>query len=250
MMSKVRFLNVSVDNLTMSEAVSVAENLIRQKRCAFVATPNVDHLVLLEKISGLRDAYEKADLVLADGMPIVWFSKFYGGKIKEKISGSDFLPELCGMAEKNGFRIFFLGADEGVARKAARNLKKNYPKLRVVGCYSPTKGFEKDPAQMAEVDRRLALTEPDILAVALGCPKQEILISQNKDRWHIPLSIGIGASLDFVAGRKKRAPRWMSNCGLEWFYRMWQEPGRMFKRYILRDWQFLMLLWKYRAQKK
>ena len=86
MMSKVRFLNVSVDNLTMSEAVSVAENLIRQKRCAFVATPNVDHLVLLEKISGLRDAYEKADLVLADGMPIVWFSKFYGGKIKEKIS--------------------------------------------------------------------------------------------------------------------------------------------------------------------
>ena len=154
------------------------------------------------------------------------------------------------MAAKKGYRIFFLGANEGVARKAARNLEKKYPKLRVVGCYSPAVGFENNPAQMAEVDRRLALTEPDILAVALGCPKQEILISQNKDRWHIPLSLGIGASLDFVAGRKKRAPQWMSNCGLEWFYRMWQEPGRMFKRYILRDWRFLMLLWKYRKQKK
>ena len=141
-MSKVRFLNVSVDNLTMSEAISAADDLIRQKKCAFVATPNVDHLVLLEKDNGLRDAYEKADLVLADGMPIVWFSKFFGGKIKEKISGSDFLPELCGMAAKKGYRIFFLGANEGIARKAARNLEKKYPKLRVVGCFSPAKGFD------------------------------------------------------------------------------------------------------------
>jgi N-acetylglucosaminyldiphosphoundecaprenol N-acetyl-beta-D-mannosaminyltransferase len=248
-MPKVRFLNVSVDNLTMDEAIAAADDLIRQRTCSFVATPNVDHLVLLDKNSELREAYEKANLVLADGMPMVWFSRFYGGKIKEKISGSDFLPKLCEMAAQKGYKIFFLGSAEGIARKAARNLEKQYPDLRIVGCYSPAMGFENDPEQMAEVDRRLDETKPDILAVALGCPKQELFIAKNKDRWQIPLSLGIGASLDFVAGRKKRAPQWMSNCGLEWFFRMWQEPGRMFKRYVLRDWRFLMLLWKYRKQK-
>ena len=101
---------------------------------------------------------------------------------------------------------------------------------------------------MENIDQRLKDARPDILAVALGCPKQEIFIVKNKDRWKIPLSIGVGASLDFLAGKQKRAPRWMSNHGLEWLFRLKQEPIRMFKRYFLRDWRFLKLLWKYRNQ--
>lgn len=99
---------------------------------------------------------------------------------------------------------------------------------------------------MEKIDRLVNFAKPDILVVALGCPKQEILIKANRFRWNVPLSLGVGAGLDFAAGKIKRAPRWMSNNGLEWLYRMCQEPRRMVKRYILRDWRFLMLLWKYK----
>lgn len=248
-MGKVRFLNVSVDNLTMDEAVVAADTLIKKGGAAFIATPNVDHLVLLEQHDELKAAYENADLVFTDGMPIVWFSKLLGRPIKEKISGSDFLPRLCDLSARNGYKMFFLGAAPGVAELAAQKLAERYQGLQVVDCYSPSLDFEKNPEEMKLIDDRIAAAKPDILVVALGCPKQEILISVNKTRWNVPLSLGVGASLDFAAGKIKRAPRWMSNHGLEWLYRMCQEPGRMFKRYVLRDWKFLKLLWKYRNAK-
>lgn len=248
-MGKVRFLNVSVDNLTMDEAVVAADTLIKKGGAAFIATPNVDHLVLLEQHDELKAAYENADLVFTDGMPIVWFSKLLGRPIKEKISGSDFLPRLCDLSARNGYKMFFLGAAPGVAELAAQKLAERYQGLQVVDCYSPSLDFEKNPEEMKLIDDRIAAAKPDILVVALGCPKQEILISDNKTRWNVPLSLGVGASLDFAAGKIKRAPRWMSNHGLEWLYRMCQEPGRMFKRYVLRDWKFLKLLWKYRNAK-
>ena len=248
-LTKVQFLNVKIDNLTAEEALIAADNLVQQRKNAFIVTPNVDHLVLLEQNEKLRNAYSNADLTLADGMPIIWFSKFFSHPIKEKISGSDFLPKLCELASKKGYKMFFLGANEGVAEKAAQNLVKTFPSLQIAGHYSPPIGFENSPTEIVKIDQLLATTKPDILAVALGCPKQEILINENKDRWDIPLCLGIGASLDFAAGTMKRAPKWMSNHGLEWFYRMCQEPRRMFKRYIFRDWKFLQLLWKYRKNK-
>lgn len=245
-MEKVHFLNVSIDNLTMDEAVRVADHLIRKKSASFIVTPNVDHLVLLETYPELKDAYDNANLVFADGMPIIWFSRLFGTPIKEKISGSDFLLKLCELAAENGYKMFFLGADAGVAELAARNLMALYKGLCVVGCYAPPFGFEKNPRELEKIDKIVDSSKPDILVVALGCPKQEILINANRFRWNIPLSLGVGAALDFAAGKIKRAPRWMSNSGLEWLYRMSQEPRRMFKRYILRDWKFLKLLWKYK----
>ena len=122
-MSKVRFLNVMIDSLFMDEAIAVADELVKKRNNSFIVTPNVDHLVLLESSQELRDAYSKADLVLADGMPIVWLSKYYGGVIKEKISGSDFLPKLCELSAQRGYKVFFLGAAPGVAEKAAENMK-------------------------------------------------------------------------------------------------------------------------------
>ena len=248
-MEKVRFLNVTIDNLTMDEAVLAAGDLIKKGGPTFIVTPNVDHLVLLEQHKELRDAYEQADLVFSDGMPIVWFSKLFGTPIKEKISGSDFFPKLCEYAAGKGYKMFFLGAAPGVAEAAAQKLVESYRSLQIVECYSPSLDFENKPEEMKYIDDRIAATKPDILVVALGCPKQEILIAKNKSRWNVPLSIGVGASLDFVAGKVKRAPRWMSNHGLEWLYRMSQEPVRMFRRYVLRDWRFLKLLWKYRKTK-
>lgn len=248
-MSRIQFLNVSFDNLSMDEAVVCADALICENRSAFIATPNIDHMVLLENNPALRDAYAAVNLILTDGMPIIWFSKLFGTPIKEKISGSDFFPRLCKLAAEKHYKMFFLGAAEGVAELAAEKLKTRFAGLEIVGCYAPPAGFENCSEEMAKIDALLNNTKPHILIVALGCPKQEILIQKNRTRWNIPLSIGVGATLDFAAGKMKRAPRWMSNHGLEWAYRMGQEPKRMFKRYVLRDWRFLKLLWKYTKKK-
>jgi len=249
-MSRVRFLNVSLDNLTMAEALVSADTLIQKNQCAYVLTPNVDHIVLLETDKELAAAYASADLILTDGMPIVWCSKLMGHPVKEKISGSDFLPKLCEMAADKGYSMFFLGAAEGVAEIAAQKLQQKYQGLKIPACYSPPMNFENNPEEMTKIEEMIKKVKPDILVVALGCPKQEVLIYKNHSRWNVPLSIGVGASLDFVAGRVKRAPKWMSRCGLEWFYRLIKEPRRMFRRYILRDWRFVTLLWKYRKNNR
>lgn len=245
-MGRVRFLNVSLDNLTMAEAIESADALVRKNQGAYILTPNVDHLVLMESHKDLADAYDSADLILTDGMPIVWFSRLFGKPVKEKISGSDFLPKLCERAVQKNYRMFLLGAADDVAKMAAQKLRQVYPGLIVAGTYSPPINFESNPEEMTKIDALIHNAKPDILVVALGCPKQEVFIYKNRERWNVPLSIGVGASLDFIAGRVKRAPKWMSEHGMEWLYRMMQEPGRMFKRYVLRDWRFMKLLWKYR----
>lgn len=144
--------------------------------------------------------------------------------------------------------MFFLGAAEGVAAKAAVNLKKKYPKLQVVGTYSPEYGFEKDNEKVQKVVSIVKQAKPDILIVALGAPKQEKFIYHNRKELNVPLSLGLGASLDFEAGNVKRAPRWMSNCGLEWLYRIIQEPKRMFKRYFVDAVKIVPMIWKYRKE--
>ena len=182
-MSKLKFMNIEVDNLTMSEAINAMDLLIQNKENAYVVTPNVDHIVQLEKDSEFRKCYDEASLVLTDGKPLIWISKLYKKPIKEKISGSDVFPQLCGLAEKKGYKIFFLGAAEGVAQKAAENIKVKYPDIRIVGTYSPEYGFEKDEEKVKKVVGIVKETNPDILIVALGAPKQEKFIYNNrKDR--------------------------------------------------------------------
>ena len=166
-------MNTEIDNLTMNEALLAIENLIQNNQGAYVVTPNVDHIVQLEKDKELQDVYANASLILTDGKPLLWIAKWYKTPIREKISGSDLFPLLCDMAAKKGYRIFFLGAAEGVAQKAADNLSKKYSGLQVVGTYSPPFGFEKDQAEMDKIKSMIKDVHPDILIVGLGCPKQE-----------------------------------------------------------------------------
>lgn len=242
-------MNTEIDNLTMDEALKRIDGLIQENRNAYVVTPNVDHMVQLEQGGELRDAYEQADLILTDGKPLIWISKWYGTPIKEKISGSDLLPRLCAMAAEKGYKMFFLGAAEGVAAKAAENLKKRFPGLQVVGTYSPPFGFEKDEEEMAKIKKLIKMATPQILAVCLGCPKQELFILHNKDELGVPLSLGLGASLDFEAGNIKRAPKWMADHGLEWLFRITQDPKRMAKRYLVKDRKILGMALKYKCRK-
>ena len=226
------------------------EALIREDRCAYVVTPNVDHLVQLERGGELCEVYRGADLILTDGKPLIWISKWYGTPIKEKISGSDLFPKLCALAARKGYTMFFLGAAEGVAATAARNLEARYPGLQVVGTYSPPMGFEKDGEEMRRIREMIRAAKPHILIVSLGCPKQELFILHNKDALGVPLSLGLGASLDFEAGNVRRAPRWMADHGLEWLFRITQEPRRMAKRYLVDDRKILGMAIKYKRKAK
>lgn len=178
-MSRIKFMNTEIDNLTMQETLKVIEELIQKNKNAYVVTPNVDHIVQLETNKELQAVYENASLILTDGKPLMWIAKWYGTPIKEKISGSDLFPLLCKMSAEKGYKMFFLGAAEGVAAKVAENLSERYKGLQVVGTYSPPYGFEKNQIEMDKIKEMVKKSAPDILIVGLGCPKQEKFMYYN-----------------------------------------------------------------------
>lgn len=247
-MSRMKFMNTEIDNLTMNETLQAIDDLVKERKNSYIVTPNVDHIVQLEKDRELQAVYENASLILTDGKPLLWIAKWYGTPIKEKISGSDLFPLLCEMAAKKGYKMFFLGAAEGVAAKAARRLSYRYKGLQVVGTYSPPFGFEKDQTELRKIEKKVKEVKPDILIVGLGCPKQEKFMYHYCEMLDVPVSLGLGASLDFEAGNVKRAPRWMANHGLEWLFRITQDPKRMAKRYLVDDRKILSLALKYRRK--
>lgn len=147
-MTRMRLMNTEIDNLTMDETLDAIDSLIKEDNCSYVVTPNVDHIVQLEKDEELKRVYENASLILTDGKPLIWISNWYKTPIKEKISGSDLFPRVCDLAAKKGYTMYFLGAAEGVADKAAKNLMDKYKGLNIVGTYSPPFGFEKDKVEL------------------------------------------------------------------------------------------------------
>lgn len=247
-MARMKFMNTEIDNLTMDETLQAIDNLIKENKSAYVVTPNVDHIVQLETNKELQDIYNNASLILTDGKPLLWIAKWYGTPIKEKISGSDLFPLLCRMAAEKGYKMFFLGAAEGVAEKAAKNLSKRFIGLNVAGTYSPPFGFEKDVYEMNKIKEMIIKANPQILIVGLGCPKQEKFMYYHCAELGVPISLGLGASFDFEAGNIKRAPRWMANHGLEWLFRITQDPKRMIKRYLVNDRAIFKLVVKYRKR--
>lgn len=247
---RIPFMNITIDNVTMEEAVACTKQLAKEGNGAYVVTPNVDHMIKLHQDDTFAKIYADADLILADGTPIMWFAKGFGTPLKEKVSGSDLFPRVCKMAADEKLSVFFLGGMEGVAKQAAKVLKRRYPTLSIVGIISPPFGFEKDETQMEEICKAIRDAGPDILFVGLGAPKQEKFFEAIKERVNVPVALHIGGSFDFVAGTIKRAPKWMSKIGLEWFYRMCKEPKRMFKRYMIDDMQIFGLYLRYRIQNK
>lgn len=242
---RINFLNTQIDNLTIEEAIIEADKLINNGKYNYVVTPNVDHIVKLEEDKEFLEIYNNADLILTDGMPLVWVSKMCKNPIKEKISGSDFFPKLCEFSVKKGYKIFLLGAAEGVAYRAKINLENKYKGINIVGTYSPKYGFEKDKYEISKIINMINETKPDILAVGVGAPKQEKFIYKYLNELKVPLSLGVGATIDFEADNIKRAPKWMQKSGLEWFYRFIKEPKRMFKRYFIDDIKFINIMFKY-----
>lgn len=245
-MSRIRIMNTDIDNLTMKETLDYIELLIKRKKPSYVVTPNIDHIVQLEKDAKLNKAYKKASLIITDGKPLIWISKFYKKPIKEKVSGSDVFPLLCDMAAKKGYSIFLLGAADGVAKQAAVNLKKKYNMLKIAGTYSPKHGFEKDEMEINKIKYIVKKAKPDILIVGLGTPKQEYFMYDYCEELNVPVSLGLGATIDFEAGIIRRAPKWMANAGFEWLYRITQDPKRLIKRYWNDVKSIIPIIFKYK----
>ena len=190
-MARMKFMNTEIDNLTMQETLQAIDQLIQENKSVYVVTPNVDHIVQLETNKELQAVYKNASLILTDGKPLLWIANWYGTPIKEKISGSDLFPLLCKMAAEKGYKMFFLGAAEGVAAKAAENLMYRFKGLQIVGTYSPPFSFEKDPVEMDKIKSMIKESGADILIVGLGCPKQEKFMYRHCAELGVPISFGL-----------------------------------------------------------
>lgn len=246
MNEKQPLLNTYANNLSMIEALSIIEGMIEKKKKSYIVAINVDVIIKIEKDKYLKKITDEADMVLVDGKPLIWISRIYNRPIKEKISGSDLVPLLCNLAAQKGYSIYILGGKEGVADEAKENLEKKHPGIKVVGTYAPPIGFETNENELKIINHKISAANPDILIACFGCPKQEKFIYENYNKYNSTISICAGATVDFLAGNVKRSPKWMSDCGLEWFYRFLQEPKRMFKRYFIDDVKILGLIWRYR----
>lgn len=238
-MKKVRILNISIHNISTPELL---ENLT--KFGGFVVTPNVDHLIKLQSDSELLKVYQNSNYQVCDSKIIQYSSRFLGHPIKEKISGSDLLPAFYEYNKNNeNVKIFLLGAQEGIAKKAQDNINRKVGREIVVDSYSPPFGFDKDEAECQRIVGMIQKSGATVLAVGVGAPKQEKWIAKYRHQLkNIKVFLAIGAAIDFEAGNKPRSPKWMSEMGLEWLYRLMSEPQRLWKRYLIEDLPFFWLI--------
>jgi N-acetylglucosaminyldiphosphoundecaprenol N-acetyl-beta-D-mannosaminyltransferase len=222
-------LGVPIDNVSTEETLQKIEEFIRDGSFHQIATANVDYLVNAANNQQYREILCGCDLVVADGMPVVWASRLLGSPLTERVAGADLVPRLAHLSRQEGYGIFLLGATPEVSSLAASRLEDMG--ARIVGRLSPPvcspDEFDND-YMLAEIER----ANPDILLVAFGSPKQELWIHQHRDRLNVPVCIGIGGSLNFLAGAVARAPGWMQRAGLEWAYRILVEPRRLVPRYL------------------
>lgn len=233
----IAILGVPFDNVTTSETIALIEQMIASRQPQYLVTANVDFIVQARADVELRRILFAAHLVLCDGTPLLWASRLLGNPLPERVAGSDLVPLLIKVAAEKQYRLFFLGATPASASQAVAKLQAQFPGLIVAGHYSPpfNKLLEMDHD---EIKRRIFEAKPDLLLVSFGCPKQEKWISMHYRSLGVPVAVGVGATIDFLAGHVKRAPRWMQRSGTEWMFRVAQEPRRLAGRYLKDLWGF------------
>lgn len=233
----IAILGVPFDNVNTGETIRMIEQMIASRRPHYLATANVDFLVQASRDVELRRILFDAHLVLCDGTPLVWASRLLGNPLPERVAGSDLVPLLLKVAAEKNYRPFFLGATPDSIEQAVKNVREKHPGIDIAGYYSPpfNKLLEMDHE---EICKRIMTARPDMLFVGFGCPKQEKWINMHYRSLGVPVSVGVGGTIDFLAGRLARAPRWMQVTGTEWIFRLAQEPGRLFGRYASDLWYF------------
>ena len=238
---RVMIAGVPVDRVGMPGALSLLRTALEERRQTQVATVNVDFLVCAQRNPELRAVLAGCEVNVADGAPVVWLSRLLGRPVPERVAGTDLVPGIAGEAARGGFRVFLLGGEGGVAGIAARRLAREHEGLNVVGWVEPPRA----PLELLDSQSIVAAVkqaQPDVLLVAFGNPKQELWIAQHRHLLpDVSVLIGVGCVFDLLAGRARRAPRWMQRCGLEWLHRLAGEPRRLARRY-LNDGAWLLLV--------
>jgi N-acetylglucosaminyldiphosphoundecaprenol N-acetyl-beta-D-mannosaminyltransferase len=235
---KTELFGLHVDNLTMEETLVRIDGFIASRTVHHHVVINVDKIVKAHRDPKLREIINACDLVNVDGQPVVWAAKFLGKPLKERIAGIDLMQRLIAHAAGKGYRLYFLGAKEEVVSEMVRRVREKHPTAIIAGSRN---GYWTD-AEEPEVAKSIAAARPDILFVAISSPKKEMFLSRWKNEIQSPFVMGVGGSFDVVAGLVKRAPHWMQRCGLEWLFRLIQEPRRMWRRYLVDDMRFFGIL--------
>lgn len=231
MRTRVNLLRVGVDVVALDEAADRIDSFVRERRARQIVTANLDFLRLSLRDQRFHALINSSDLVVADGMPLVWASRLLGQPLPDRVAGVDLVNECARLSQERGRRIFFLGAAPGVAETAVAKLRERFPAMYVAGIYAPDLRTVDEEMLLA----RIRDASPDILLVAFGAPVQDEWIRRNMAKLEVPVSIGVGGSFDMIAGRVSRAPMWMQRSGMEWLHRLTLEPGRLWKRYFVHD---------------
>lgn len=236
---RVTLFGIEMDNLSMNETLHLIEQNILENKTLHYADLNADKVVTLQNDSFLKKIYEDTDIINADGKSIIWAANILGKPLKERVTGIDLMQQLMKLAYNKGFKVYFLGATQEVVSAVVAHYAQLYSPDVIAGYRNGYFTEEEEPLISKEINESGA----QILFVGISSPKKEIFLHHNKAFLnHVNFIMGVGGSFDVVAGKVKRAPMWMQNSGLEWFYRMMQEPKRLWKRYLIGNSRFLILL--------
>lgn len=246
---RIRIGNLGIDTYSQTAlADHVLDHAFNGNRTRQIITANAQFYVLAEKNQRFRECLEAAEYSCADGMPIVWACERFAGTKVPRITGVDFIGQLCERGARDGLRVYLLGGRPGTAHATAGILLKKFPGLQIAGVDCPDWGFETSAATLAPVLDRIRAAGPHILLAGLGAPKQEFFIHDHIRPLKVPIAIGIGGSFEILSGSLERAPQWFQTHGLEWAFRLAQEPRRLLTRYLVGNAEFLWDIAKWRLR--
>ena len=245
--SNINILNTTIDNLSMKETLQRIEQIIENKLQIHHVVVNAGKIVAMQTDMQLRQSVNECDLINADGQAVVWASKILGKPLKERVAGIDLMVNLVDLAYKKDYKVFFFGAKEDVVKKVVDTYSAQYSESIIAGYRNGY--FKKEEEQT--IAKQISDSGANILFVAISSPTKENFLYENKALLkNVNFVMGVGGSFDVVSGKVKRAPIWMQNSGLEWFYRFAQEPKRMWKRYLVGNSKFIALVLKEKLSSK
>ncbi|MFB6732274.1 WecB/TagA/CpsF family glycosyltransferase [Bacillus mobilis] len=244
-MKTINIFDCPVASLTLQDTLKEIDKTIQEKTPTQHVVINAGKVVLMEEDSKLKKIVQSCKIINADGQSIVWAANLLGRPLPERVAGIDLMEELISLASKKGYSVYFFGAKNEVVKKVVEFYKRMHPNLKVAGYRDGY--FNGDENQ--QIVEGIRKSKADILLVAFSSPKKEYWLAENLDELGVPFSMGVGGSFDVIAGITKRAPLWMQKSGLEWFYRLIQEPGRMWKRYLVGNTKFIITVLKEKYRK-
>jgi len=237
---RINILGFDIDRITYNELLTEIENFIKEKKPHTIVLLNPYLILEARRHPDYSEYIKKADIVTADGFGLLLAAKFIGESFPERVTGTDIMPLIGELSQKKKYKIFLIGGEPGISEKAKQKYEEKFPGINIVGTYHGF--FSKE--EEANIVNEIKIKKPDILVVCMGAYTQEMFIKKYLYELNVPVCFGNGAALDFMSEKFKRAPKWMQNLGLEWLFRLIQEPGRLWKRYLIGNTMFIFLIFE------